>query len=263
MFSVVLPYANKDFNIVKIYFSQIFEISRLIDNNDDVGFITYIEDHFGISSLCVIDKFFVLLKARELYIDETLSLVVENNNLKLPLKSLSDKLYDIGNYEQVIVDNNIKIKIDVPHNFLFSGNLSLYDNIIKQIQIDSTIINFNELKRGDQHHVLTSLPSSVFKHLKAFVNNINVEVILYEGKSSINIKRLSVNFLTMDPFLLIKSLYSDYSLHSCREILFYLSKRISSSTLLNSPMTDIKFYLEESSKENNKSGNSGNINDIV
>jgi len=263
MFNVILPYSNSDFNIVKLSFLQIFEISRLVNINDDVGIITYLENHFGISNLCVIDKFFVLLKARELYIDEILSLVIEDNNLKLPLNSFTAKLYDIDSYEQIIVHDNIKLKIDVPLNFILPGKLSVYDHIIKQIQIDDTTINFNELTSKDQHYTLTSLPSSMFKHLKSFASSTNMAVTLYKGKSTLNMKELSVNFLSTDPFFLIKSLYSDYTLHSCREILFHLSKRISSDTLLSSPMSDIKFYLEEYSTEKNKSVSSGNINELV
>lgn len=263
MFNVVLPYSNKDFYIAKLSFLQIFEISRLLDNNDDVGIITYLVNHFDISNLCIIDKFFVLLKARELYIDETLSLTIEDANLKLPLESLTSKLYDIGNYEQIIAHNNIKVTIDVPLNFIIPGKLSVYDHIIKQIQIDDIIINFNGLTDKEQHQILTSLPSSMFKYLKSFVNNTEIKVVLYKGKASLNMKELSINFLTTDTFFLIKSLYSDYTLHSCREILFHLAKRLSSDTLLNSPMSDIKFYLNEIDKENNKSGNSGNINGIV
>jgi len=43
--------------------------------------------------------------------------------------------------------------------------------------------------------------------------------------------------------------------------MFYLSKKISGTLLLQSTMSDIKFYMEEYNKEKKQSGNSG-ISDL-
>ena len=237
-----------------------FDISRLLYEEDTESALLYLETFFGICNFNVIDKFYVLLKARELYSDDTISINANESSVKIRVSRMLDQLYDIKNFEQTINHEGIQITLDIPAAFITSKK-QVYDHIIKKIQIDDTVISFDNITNTERDYILASLPTSFFKLMHDFLDTIDIEVELYEGKESLKIGSITVNFLEQDPAILLLSIYSEYTLSSCREIMFYLSKKISDTLLLQSTMSDIKFYMEEYNKEKKQSGNSG-ISDL-
>ena len=255
MFLTTLPYSKQRFNIKKITFAEMFDVSRLLYEEDTESTLLYLETFFGICNLNVVDKFYVLLKARELYSDDTISINANEASVKLRVSRMLDQLYDIRNFERTIKHENIQITLDIPMVFITSKK-QVYDHIIKKIQIDDIVINFDTITSIERDYILASLPISLFKLMQDFLDTIDIEVELYEGKESLKIGSITVNFLEQDPVILLLSIYSEYTLSSCREIMYYLSKKISDTLLLQSTMSDIKFYMEEYNKEKKQPGNS-------
>ncbi len=261
MYNINLPYSKQAFIMPMITFRQLFNLSRLLYDNDVNGYISVLEDTFKLHGLCIIDKLYVIIKARQFYINESVSLNVDGKVVNVNVCNFAKELYNVENRHQIITLNNQQVEIDLPYRILTKTNASnIYENIIRSISIgDNTIELYNASIESIQS-ILEVLPPTLIKHLKQFVVNQSNEVEIFSNKTS-NKDNLTVNLVTSQPFELIKLLLNDYDLMSFREILFSLSKRMNSETILNSPINDVMFYLEQYREEIKQNNNSG-INSI-
>jgi len=260
MISINLPYSGNRFKIKKITFEQIVDISRIILDGTDSDVVEYLETFFGIEDLTVVDKFYVLVKARELFISETVSLAAgDGNPAKVNLSILLDKITDIPQYSTTINVDGIVFELDIPHKFTYSTNKAdIYDNIIRCIKLGDTSINFIHLSKDQKNNMLENLSPRFFKDIKKYTEALKLTLVLFEGKKKLSLEPIIVDFLSNDPVYLIKALYSDFDIQSCREIIFHLSQKIGETILFKSTMTDITMYINEVStqSERSKGGNS-------
>lgn len=257
MFSVLLPHSKKTINIPVITFKHVIDIARLQYSDDSVGLIDYIEKQFNIMSLNCVDKLYVILKVRELFFDEEITLASKTGSVSIPIYRLISSLEAIDDFTHTIVVGDIKICLDVPHS-LINNNTVFTDiqSIIKTIEIGEMSMNFSQLDKPSQDKILTTLPSSVFTEIKRYLTSNTKTVTLFEGSSSFP-DAIKINLFSSDVFSFIKYVLSEYTIDNCREIIYHISKKVDSTMLLNSTMQDIKFYLKEYTAEN-KSDNTGN-----
>ena len=254
MFITTLPYSKQDFSIKKITFGNMFDVARLLYDHNERGAIQYLIDHLDIEDLNVIDKFFVLLKARELYVDETLSINMNGNAAKLNLGSLITALNDLPRYHKQVVCGDITLTFDIPTNIFITN---IYDEIIQEIAFLNNTVDLRKLSKTQREQVLAQLSPDLMKVIKSYIQSIDGTITLFPGTSKLN--KIEMNFFSSDTAQIVRTLYSEYSLINCRELLFYLSKRMSSDSLLNSTLADVKFYLDEYTTEmkSNKGGDLG------
>jgi hypothetical protein len=255
MHIVTLPYSNKTFSIPTFTFKDVFNLARLEYNNNDVGYISYICNTLNITKLNIVDKLFVVLKVREFFIDDNIALSLDGKVKNLLISSVVDKFKDIPNIEQYIkyTDSlSTVIGVDVPTAIITPEAISdIYLQVIKYIEFSSK--RYNISTDEDLTGISNFLGASLMTDIINFIKVSNCVLYIYEDKNT----SINVNFLSSDPWLFIKAILSDYDYIGCREILFRLSKRIGSETILDSTPKDIKFFIEEYQAEN-KSSNSGN-----
>ena len=154
------------------------------------------------------------------------------------------KCFDgINCVEKTVTDGLLSITFTLPKTLIKDSNDDTFIETIKTIDIQNNVICFDTLPKSDQLSIVSKLPSSTFKLVREFYKSIQWEYVLFESPKR-NI-RISIDFLTSEPYELIKNLYSIYDLHYCREILLYLSKRINSDVLYKSTMSDIEYYVGE------------------
>ena len=262
MFIVDLPYSRKPFGIKILTFEHILTLSRLFYDNNSVGAIDYLIDLQGIRELNVIDKFFVLLKAKELFVNEDLSLSSQKGNINIKMQGILNMLLDLPNFNRRITTDGVTIELDLPTNFIINPS-DLFTSIIQALTIEDVTLSFNTLTKEQQNEVLRELPSSLFNNIKDFTYNTNAAITIFKGKQSLEVNDITLNFFTTDPFMFIKSLYNEYQLHACREILFYLSKRLPTEFLLKSTPADIQFYMAEYTNEIKSNKSSGSLNQLI
>lgn len=257
MFSVVLPHSKRVISLPVITFKHVIDIARLQYAENTVGLIDYIEKELNLSSLNCVDKLYVVLKVRELFFDEEITLSTKTGNISIPVYRLISSLESIDDYTHTIIIDNIKICLDVPH-VLVSSNTILADiqSIIKTIEVGEMSVNFSQLDKLSQDKILSTLPSSVFAEIKRYLISNTMAVTLFEGSSSLP-EPIKINLFTCDVFNFIKYVLSEYTIDNCREIIYHISKKIDTTMLINSTMLDIKFYLKEYTAEN-KPDNTGN-----
>jgi hypothetical protein len=243
MFTIHLPIAKKPFTVKPFLFNNVIDIARLSYENDDESMFKYLIEHFEIKSLCIVDKFFVLLKARQLWLSEKVRIRDNDGYIDLNMSNLFKCFDGINRVEKTVTDGLLSITFTLPSTLIRNSNDDTFIETIKTIDIQNNVICFDTLPKSDQLSVVSKLPPSTFKLVREFYKSIQWEYVLFESPKR-NI-RISIDFLTSEPYELIKNLYSIYDLHYCREILLYLSKRISSDILYKSTMSDIEYYVDE------------------
>lgn len=261
MIIVTLPYSKQVFDINIIRFANMFDIARIILEEDDRGLLNYFEDFFKMRHLNVVDKFYVLLKAREMFIDDCISINIGEGNVNIQIRSILNNLKDLPDCRKTFTKDGVKLILDAPHSFTLSNVSNIFEAFIDTIICLGDKVKYRELNSHDQMAVLKALPSNIFNNIRDYYDMCKLSVVLFEGNSSLDIAPQEINFLGTDPFAFIKSLYGDYDVYSCRDILFHLSKRMSGEIVLQSTPNDIKFYLDELSKES-KSSSGNNAMDL-
>lgn len=258
MFEITLPYSKKQFVIPVITFRDIFNLSRLYYDKNTEGIISCIDNTFNISDLSIIDKFYTIIKARYHYISDNISLNIGNKTASINVLTFLKNISNFENKHTVIdLGNNQSIELDIPYKFLHTSNIDdIYTSIIKKITIGEHSLDLTGCKGTSLQPLLEILPSNTISHLKNFILDKSHTVELFNNKKN---DPIAINFLTSQPYEFINVLLSDYDLTSCREILFFLSKRMNSETILNSPVNDIAFYIKEYQDEINQDKSSGNI----
>lgn len=243
MFIVTLPVSQEEFVIKPFLFNNVIDIARLVYENDNNSLFKYLINHFDIESLCVIDKFFVLLKARQLWLSEKVRLRASDGYIDLNMSNLFKCFEKIRYAEKTVTDGLFAITFKLPTTLIKDSNEDTFIETIKTISIQGSTICFDTLSKSDQLDILARLPTSTLRLVREFYNSVQWEYVLFESKKR-NLK-ISIDFLTSDPHDLILNLYSVYDIHYCREILLYLSKRINSDILYKSTMSDIDYYVDE------------------
>lgn len=243
MFTIHLPISKKPFTVKPFLFNNVIDIARLSYENDDESLFKYLIDHFEVESLCIVDKFFVLLKARQLWLSEKVRIKDNDKYIDLNMSNLFKCFDGVNRVDKTITDGLLSITFTLPRTLIRNSNEDTFIETIKTIDIQDNVICFDTLTKSDQLSIVSKLPSSTFKLVREFYKSIQWEYVLFESPKR-NI-RISIDFLTSEPYELIKNLYSIYDLHYCREVLLYLSKRISSDILYKSTMSDIEYYVDE------------------
>jgi hypothetical protein len=259
MHIVKLPHSGEFIKIPPVTFEHSFNIARLIYDNNNEGLINYIEDILNIRGLNSVDKLFVILKAREFFLGDELSVSSSRSQIIIPVYRLVEALTSVDDYSKVIIVDGIRIVVDTPMDIMITNSIvSDIQTIIKTIEVEGEKICFSKLDKESQDRIVSALPSSVFKEIKKYLINESKHVVLFEGTQTMK-EKIALNLFTSDIFNFIKLLFYEYNIDACREIIFHLSKRLSADVLFRSTLIDIKFYLRELTNENKVADTSNSI----
>jgi hypothetical protein len=240
MFEEILPYSKKSITIRPLYFKDAMNLSRFIHEENYKGLARFVDDFFNIHDLHIIDKIFVCLTARKLFIDDKIKLKGKSN-IDIQIQLLINKLR-CEPTERVFEQNGLKIVCDVP-NKLYFDDITLES--IKSITALNSTINFRDLDIESQNQILSKLPPSIIKCVHEFIRESNSTVVVFPGRPSLELSEISINLLSQDPLTFIGLIFSDYTLNYFRETIVILGKSIGVGMLEYSTLADTIFYLEE------------------
>lgn len=248
MFIYDLPYSREKFSIRPFLFSNQLDVSRLIYESNNEGLSKYFVDFFDIDKLNIVDKLFVLMKSRQLFVNDSLTLNVNDKSVNINLSVLLDPLFSIKNNNKILAYKNLFVEFDYPSSFACRTEEDAISIVIKSMKIESEFINFSTLSTKEKETIISSLPADFIKIIRDYFNETNSSIILYSGKKGL-IDKIEVDFFTTEPFYVVKNLYSGYPLSYCRDVIRYLSTKMDSSVIMSSTPSDIKYYLEEYNRE--------------
>lgn len=259
MFIYTLPYSREEFSIKPILFKNIIDIARLIYDDNDKGLANYLESLLGIEKLCIVDKFFVVLKAKQIFIDENISVNSNGKNINLHTNLIIEPLFNIESQKKELYHDKITAELDLPSKIITTNSEDIYLNIIKSISFQDVKIEFDGLSSEERDLVLTSLPATFIRTIRKFFSSVDLNYTVLKGIEG-RISSININFFSNEPFNLIKTLIGGYDLLYCRDVLMFLSKKIDSNIIYNSSLADIFYFIQQ--LERNDETSSSSINGI-
>jgi len=225
---------------VKITFSDLRNISDSLEKKDDRFLLNYLNSFEGDN---VYEKFKNILICWESDISYTLDMSSSEKSTKLQLQFIIDAIPDeIGGYFQVS-EGNFLAHMKIPDKFTRDEDIVPIYELIESLEISGVNIKPKDLENGRE--VVDNLPANIYNKLfKAILNNRD-NLVSFGGESF----NFSVNFLTNDPYMFLRGLFTPYGKDYFRDIIYHLSNKIDSHILMDSTIHDVEYYVEKLQEE--------------
>ena len=231
--SIPSLFEDKLIIISEITLDDFRTISFLIENNNDLNLQKFLFSKIDTPCNCF-DKFYALLQARTKFVNEN---IILNNgtanitiNLDLWKTEFEKNIKKIGT---TIYHDEFAVTIDYPSEFLYE---TLEDFIIESIYMVSykyKDLNFLYLSKNDKYTILDKMPPAIFSKVKDYiVENSSKPICLMSSR--LGLDDINVGLFDNSAFSLIKNIYNYYNYDDILETIYFLSKRITDISYLNS-----------------------------
>lgn len=179
--------------------------------------------------LDLIDRLYLLIYYRMVFISDNIIFTnKENKSLEFSVELILQKLEKYNkDYNCIIEDKNIKIKLGLPTVIYFNESDTIFNSVIRNIQINETLIDFSNLSTSERDNILTLLPSRLASRIHNYIDSLRKdigEVILIDGKEEFDIQQYSVDILSNRTMLFVCSLYSHNLIDYFETLYGYVTK---------------------------------------
>ena len=210
---------------------------KYCENEDYEGFNETINAHLNIpNNLDILDRFYLLVYYRMIFVDESIHLKVEDREIDLSLNIILDKINNIyEDFVEIINVNDISLTVGLPTTLYFTNIDDIYNNIIKSINYKDTFTDFTLLSNKEKEFVMSYLPSKIFYSLKQYVSKLSsllTDFILIDEVKEFDIKQHKIDIISNGVITFLSSIYTTNLLY-CYELTYSYLTNISS---------DIDFY---------------------
>ena len=217
----------------KVYLTLV----KYCENADYEGFNDTIHNFIKIpANLDILDRFYLLVYYRMIFVDENIHLQGEDKVLDLNLNIILDKINNIyEDFVEIITVNDISLTVGLPTTLYFTSIDDIYNNIIKSINYKNTFTDFTLLNNKDKEFVMSYLPSKVFYSLKQYISklsNLLTNFILIDEIKEFDIKQHKIDIISNGVIAFLSSIYTT-NLFNCYELIYGYLSNISA---------DIDFY---------------------
>lgn len=215
-----------------------FKLLQQLSEADDDVFINVLNSFKGEN---IHDKFVEILKVWERDVSYDLTLNVGGKNVKLMMSYIIKEFQNFEN-ESIIVGNDLKLVVNTPTTFTPPTDQIFPYDIIHKISMGD-----KELACGDDMDVtINKIPAKFYNLVLDVVENGKKTVVF----SNPSLSTLKINFLTWEPYLFLKSLFTPFGQDYFRDIIYHLSKKIDGNLLMKSTIFDIEYYIDKMNSEN-------------
>lgn len=165
-------------------------------------------------SLNIIDKFYLLIVVRMLFIDPNILFNgEEDKTVNFSLDTILDKIDCFsGDFDKTIKVNNLKLELGLPNLLYFNDLNDIYISTIRHIEINDKEIDFGKLTPEEKESILSYIPNSVFTHISNYINNISKQLedfVVIEENKLFNIEEINVNILSNGLLNFIMHIFSN------------------------------------------------------
>lgn len=262
-FPLILPSGNK-VRIPEITNQDVYALMKFCVFNDIEGFEKYVNiiifNH--LPSLTIIDKFYILLFLRVIYLGEEVTFNLKESftdKLNVSLSVILEKFEQLTPpTNEIIVVDNFKVELGVPTQLYFNTIDELYFSLVRSVTYDGSKIDFDIITEDEKQKIYELLPPKFINELQRFYTTlINAlgNLVVFEENKTFNVEEISVNFLSNQPCYFIKQLYSQ-DINSFLEFMYQFVNKVggSFSDFLKLSINDCKiifnFYVDEVKKQN-------------
>jgi hypothetical protein len=208
-------------------------ISFLIENKNDKSLSDFLMSK--IETEChILDKFNILMQARIKFINESIILNNGTSNITINLNLWAEALKaSIKDVKIQLSYEKFKINVDYPTSMLYDSYEDLIIDCIYEISHSDKSILFSGLGLDEKYKILEMLPPKLIRVIKDYIEQeMNYTICIMKG--TLGLPHIEVNLFDDSIFSVIKTLYDYYNYDNIVETLYFLSKRITDITYLNS-----------------------------
>tara|TARA_R100000951_G_scaffold97659_1_gene87334 strand:- start:1756 stop:2577 length:822 start_codon:yes stop_codon:yes gene_type:complete len=241
---VVLP-SGKSRRINELNNKQYLVIIKFCENKDFFGLSEYFNTIFLDDDLDIIDRFYLLVYARMIFIEENLTFTTkEQRNVDVSLNIVLEKLESISYsiFDKTINYDNIDIKLGIPTALYFKDIDDLYTNIIKEIIFDKEAIDFVSLNTEERSSILNKLPVKLFEGLQQYLMDLSSKafnITLIGENKRLNIQEIKLNLISNGVIEFVSAIFS-IDLRSYYDLMYAFYNKILNGSDIFSTMSPME-----------------------
>jgi hypothetical protein len=198
------------------------------------------------------EKFKSILTAWENDVSYTITLNINNIPTKISLSYILSELPSTLNNEIVIQNTDMKLVLDIPQRYVSTNDIIPIYDIIKYINLYGVSINLINLSLYEKSTIINNLPAYSYNLIMNSILNDTTKVVSFNNPL---LESCKFNFLTNNPYLFLKGIFSRYTEDYFRDTIYLLSKKIDGQLLLDSTLQDIEYYINRFTEEMNAGTN--------
>jgi hypothetical protein len=204
---------------------------------DESYFLDYLNSFSGDN---ILEKYKNILKAWENDVSFDLNLSLGEKSVKVQLSYIIAGIPDNFGEPIFIKNDKIEVLMDIPKKFnVVYENIPIYD-IVHRIKY-GVDLDLTRMTPEDRRTVIDNLPADLYNKLTEAIYSSN-KIISYDNT---NLADINLNFMSNDPYLFLRGLFTPYGKDYYRDIIFHLAKQIGSETLMESTMMDVEYYIDK------------------
>jgi hypothetical protein len=261
---VKLP-SGKEARISELKNSDYCSILKYCESDDLIGLNNIFNKLFfknELKALNIIDKFYLLLYIRALFIGSTLQFTNKDNTpINFSIDNILDNVEQFeADFERIITIQHFVIELGLPNLLYFNDINDIYFSTIKTIKVGNNILKFDLLSVEEKETILDYIPTTVYSHINSYIEDLSVKLkgfILIEGDEEFGLSDVSIDIISNGVMGFIKSIFSTGLLNFYQMMYICANKiRIDGITYMNMTPVDanilLNFYnkdIEDQNKE--------------
>lgn len=212
--SVVLP-SGKTVRVPELKNKDYFTILKFCENEDLEGLCNLLNSCFftKLRDLDIIDRLYVLLLVRMVYIDPEIVLENKNKeNINLDIQSIIDNIDSLEiDFNKTYRDDKYTLELGLPDSLYFGSLNDIFLSVIRKIQIADKEVIFSNLSEQEREEVLNHIPNSIFTILKKHVEHISSNLdnfVMISKNEDFGIEGISIDIISNSVIGFLLSLFS-------------------------------------------------------
>lgn len=263
-FPLILP-SSKKVRVPEVKNRDIFDLIKYCMHDDIEGFNACINNLIfsKTEQLNIVDKFYILLFLRILYIGDQISLPGNtiSGYVDISLNEILEKFenIEIPQTEFFTIDDFI-VELGIPTKIYFNSIDELYFDLIKSVKYDGDVVKFDSILESQKDLIISALPLQTTKRIIEFYTALTKtigDIIIVNSNDTFDTNQVKLNFLSNQPCMFIKQLYSQ-DLNMFLEFMYHFVNKIGGTfnDFLDLNINDCKimynFYVDEVKKQNDE-----------
>jgi len=180
--------------------------------------------------LDIIDKFYILLTIRMLFIDPDLIFSNKGSSVNYGISTILEKIDCFQNdFEKTITAQDFTVDLGLPNIIYFRSIDDIYASIIRTITLKGKVLNFAELTEDEKEGVLASIPNLLFPYINKYITQISNQLqdfVIIEQNEAFNIEGINTSIISNEFMSFIMMIFST-GLKNFFELLYVFSNRLS------------------------------------
>ena len=192
--SFTLP-NNKEVIVNEILYKDLRKMALYSDSSLP-NTIDFLESFILTKGLTVVEKLFAFFILRERCIGDQVAIGSKKGKVNIDLHVFKKNIGSFDDIREEIDVDGIKCVLNYPSRF-FVGDTDFIFSLIESLEVDNEKVTISSLSKQEYDKIISRLPDTIFNHLEAFVqkNSTHFNILVYEGKESMEIDKIVLNML--------------------------------------------------------------------